>query len=160
MFQPNQDIEWSRRGASCRPLTTPLSDIVSHLCLDPSYKLLGVRGVPLIRPEVHAYSSFLWEPLIKTLRQMSVTNSPIDLGLDWSYSKTQEHMRNRSLANYLILRGKDSFLADTTPFEDLKLYSSLSSTPLQTRFIYCSYYYTSSLVQWNTALTNKFLTIQ
>ena len=142
MFQPNQDIEWSRRGASCRPLTTPLSDIVSHLCLDPSYKLLGVRGVPLIRPEVHAYSSFLSDSLIKTLRQMSVTNSPIDLGLDWSYSKTQEHMRNRSLANYLILRGKESFLSDTTPFEDLKLYSSLSSTPLQTRFISCRIYST------------------
>ena len=135
VFQPSQDLEWSRLGAKCRPITTPLSDIVTHLCWDSSYKLLGVRGVPLMRSDVHAFSSFLWESLIKTLRQMSVTNSPIDLGLDWSYTKTQEHLRNRSLGNYLILRGKDSFMADTSLFEDNKLYSKLkrSSPLLQTR---------------------------
>ncbi|KAI6648483.1 Tubulin delta chain-like [Oopsacas minuta] len=67
---------------------------------------------------------------------MSVTNSPIDLGLDWSYTKTQEHIRNKSLGNYLILRGKDSFLADPGPFEDIKLYSNTtrSSPLLQTRY--------------------------
>lgn len=91
----------------------------------------------MIRPEIHAYSTFLWEPILKTLRQMLVTNSHIDLGLNWSHTKVQENIRNKSLASYLILRGKDSFMVDPAPLEEVKLYAGVPRTgpPLQARFV-------------------------
>ena len=53
-------------------------------------------------PNCLDFSREHWSSLVKRLRQMLLTNTAVDEGLDWNI---QRQMRNRSLANLIYLRG-------------------------------------------------------
>lgn len=122
-----------------------IGDLCSQLCAHPDYKVISVRSIPWMPDQCHAYSSHLWAGLLKHLRQMLITDSPLEEGMDWSllldsaqkpplctYQKSgSERVSfargvNKSVANLLILRGNELETADWSPFCDRRLYSEWS----------------------------------
>lgn len=121
-----------------------ISDLQSQLCPHPDYKFLSVKNVPQMPERSHAYSRYLWSGLLKNLRQMLITDAPIEEGVNWtmqlesgddptsslfSYRRDEpqkvahvHHGVNKSLANLLILRGNELDTADVSPFCDPRLY--------------------------------------
>ncbi|XP_031716394.1 tubulin delta chain [Anarrhichthys ocellatus] len=111
----------------------PLGELVSALACHPEYKLLSVCTIPQMPSSSMAYSTFSWPSMLKHLRQMLISNTKMEEGIDWQVrpSAASERTRsltgssfNRSLANLLILRGKDVYSAETGGFEDPALYTS------------------------------------
>lgn len=111
----------------------PLGELVSALCCHPEFKLLSVSSIPQVPLASMAYSSFSWPSLLKHLRQMLISNTKMEEGIDWQVRPPAAAERSRSLtagsfntslANVLILRGKDVYSAETAGFEDPALYSS------------------------------------
>ncbi|CAM9275066.1 unnamed protein product [Lampetra planeri] len=117
-------------GVSSR---NPLGELVSGLVCHPEYKLLSVSTIPQMPSSSLAYSTFSWPLLLKHLRQMLISNTKMEEGIDWQVQPPSASERTRSLtgssfntslANLLILRGKDVFSAETGDFEDGALYTS------------------------------------
>ncbi|XP_034023981.1 tubulin delta chain isoform X2 [Thalassophryne amazonica] len=117
-------------GEYCR---NPLGELVSTLACHPEYKLLSVCSIPQMPNSSIAYSTFSWPALLKHLRQMLISNTKMEEGIDWQVRLpvSSERSRtltgtsfNKSLANLLILRGKDIYSAETAGFEDPALYTS------------------------------------
>ncbi|KAG7226113.1 hypothetical protein INR49_018724 [Caranx melampygus] len=115
----------------------PLGELVSSLACHPEYKLLSVCTIPQMPSSSIAYSTFSWPGLLKHLRQMLISNSKMEEGIDWQVRPPAGPERTRSLtgggfntslANLLILRGKDVYSAETGGFEDTGLYTSWFST--------------------------------
>ncbi|XP_030235863.1 tubulin delta chain isoform X1 [Gadus morhua] len=115
----------------------PLGELVSSLACHPEYKLLSVCGIPQVASSSMAYSVFSWPGLLKHLRQMLISNTKMEEGIDWQVRAPPVHCGgaewahsfrttgfNRSLANLLILRGKDVFSAEADGFQDAALYTS------------------------------------
>ncbi|XP_049581448.1 tubulin delta chain isoform X2 [Syngnathus scovelli] len=111
----------------------PLGELVSALACHPEYKLLSVSTIPQMPSSSIAFTNFRWPALIKHLRQMLISNTKMEEGIDWQVRPLAVSERNRirtgssvntSLANLLILRGKDVFSAETGNFADAALYSS------------------------------------
>ncbi|XP_029027760.1 tubulin delta chain [Betta splendens] len=111
----------------------PLGELVSALACHPEYKLLSVSTIPQMPTSSIAYSTFSWPGLLKHLRQMLISNSKMEEGIDWQVRPPtgSEPTRgltgsnfNTSLANLLILRGKDVYSAETGGFVDPALYTS------------------------------------
>ncbi|XP_028274830.1 tubulin delta chain [Parambassis ranga] len=112
----------------------PVGELVSSLVCHPEYKLLGVCTIPNMPSSSIAYSTFSWPGLLKHLRQMLISNSKMEEGIDWQVrppsgsgwprNPTGGGSFNTSLANLLILRGKDVYSAETGGFEDPALYTS------------------------------------
>lgn len=112
----------------------PLGELVSALACHPEYKLLSVCTIPQMASSSIAFSTFSWPALLKHLRQMLISNSKMEEGIDWQVcppAASAGRCRsltagsfNTSLANLLILRGKDVFSADTGGFEDSAIYTS------------------------------------
>ena len=125
------------------------SDLVASLCPHPLYKFLSIKTIPQILDSTHAYTCYLWAGLLKSLRQMLLTDAPTDEGMDWNVmpfacqsphptnnagrggcgSRAHGHHRggfNVSLANLLILRGNNLENADVGMFHEPALYSSHS----------------------------------
>ncbi|KAI3354413.1 hypothetical protein L3Q82_018936 [Scortum barcoo] len=112
----------------------PLGELVSALACHPEYKLLSVCTIPQMPSSSIVYSSFSWPGLLKHLRQMLISNTKMEEGIDWEVCPPRagsERTRaltgpsfNTSLANLLILRGKDVYSAETGGFEDPALYTS------------------------------------
>lgn len=129
-----------------------LSELQAHLCPRKDFKFVTLKSIPQIPDRSQAYSSFLWSGLLKHLRQMLMTDSPIEEGMDWSKnlvtgqqpppssvlyeqdtgcsSASQSHKVtpvhhgiNKSLSNLLILRGNELSSADPSLFYDSRLYS-------------------------------------
>ena len=112
--------------SSCRP-----SNIVTSVCPHPLYKLLSVKSIPHILDSTLPYSNYIWSILLKDLRQMMLTDSPVDTGMDWTVDPvgTRGHCRlpcrtNKSLANLLVLRGNELDKSDPSLFSDSLLYSN------------------------------------
>ena len=61
-----------------------LSDLQAQLCPRKDFKFVSLKSIPQIPDRSQAYSSFLWSGLLKHLRQMLITDSPIEEGMDWS----------------------------------------------------------------------------
>uniref|UniRef100_A0A1A8QJ03 Tubulin delta chain n=1 Tax=Nothobranchius rachovii TaxID=451742 RepID=A0A1A8QJ03_9TELE len=110
----------------------PLGELVSALACHPEYKLLSVSTVPQMPSSSIAFSTFSWPALLKHLRQMLISNTRMEVGIDWQVRPppTSERTRsltqggfNTSLANLLILRGKDVYSAETGGFEDPAIYT-------------------------------------
>ena len=119
-----------------------LRDIQTKLCPTTDFKFLSLKSIPQMPERSHAYTRYLWTGLLKHLRQMLLSDSPIEEGMDWSlgremgtslfsYSSNDElnqraHFRprgiNRSLANLLALRGNELDDVDTSIFFDKSLY--------------------------------------
>ncbi|XP_069003701.1 tubulin delta chain isoform X1 [Embiotoca jacksoni] len=111
----------------------PLGELVSALACHPEYKLLSVCTIPQMSSSSIAYSSFSWPGPLRHLRQMLVSNAKMEEGIDWQVRPPSGSGRTRSLAggsfntslaNLLILRGKDVYSAETGGFEDPALYTS------------------------------------
>ncbi|XP_055022637.1 tubulin delta chain isoform X2 [Boleophthalmus pectinirostris] len=111
----------------------PLGELVSSLACHPEYKLLSVCTIPQMPSSSIAYSTFAWPGLLKHLRQMLVSNTKMEEGIDWQVRPPSNsersrglptHNFNRSLSNVLILRGKDVYSAETGSFEEPALYTS------------------------------------
>uniref|UniRef100_G3NVC9 Tubulin, delta 1 n=1 Tax=Gasterosteus aculeatus TaxID=69293 RepID=G3NVC9_GASAC len=116
-----------------RFLALSSGELASALSCHPEYKLLSVCTVPQVPSSSMAYSTFSWPSLLKHLRQMLVSNTKMEEGIDWQVRPPGGSARtgspagsgfNRSLANLLVLRGKDVYSAETGGFEDPALYTS------------------------------------
>ena len=121
-----------------------IADLCSQLCSHGDYKVVSVRSIPWMPDQCHAYSSHLWAGLLKHLRQMLITDSPLEEGMDWTMPvdsaqrpfctyQRSGHERvsfsrgvNKSVANLLVLRGNELETADWSPFHDRRLYSEWS----------------------------------
>ncbi|XP_034719206.1 tubulin delta chain [Etheostoma cragini] len=115
----------------------PLGELVSALTCHPEYKLLSVCTIPQMPSSSMAYSTFSWPSLLKHLRQMLISNTKMEEGIDWQVRPPAGPERTRtitgpsfntSLANLLILRGKEVYSAETGGFEDPALYTSWLSS--------------------------------
>nr|KAF6309402.1 tubulin delta 1 [Pipistrellus kuhlii] len=120
VFQPT----YSEEGSS-HYRRNPLGDLMENLVSHPEFKLLGVRNIPQMSEHSLAYSTFTWAGLLKHLRQMLISNAKMEEGIDWqvrpplSGAPTPGKMPvnknphfNKSLANLVILRGKEVHSAD------------------------------------------------
>ena len=47
----------------------------------PEYKLLSVRGIPLIADKSMQFSSYQWRGLLKHLTQMLIADAPMEEGM-------------------------------------------------------------------------------
>ncbi|TDH15042.1 hypothetical protein EPR50_G00027350 [Perca flavescens] len=115
----------------------PLGELVSALTCHPEYKLLSVCTIPQMPSSSMAYSTFSWPSLLKHLRQMLISNTKMEEGIDWQVRPPAGSERTRSLtgpsfntslANLLILRGKEVYSAETGGFGDPALYTSWLSS--------------------------------
>lgn len=110
-----------------------MENLVPH----PEFKMLGVRNIPQMSENSLAYSTFTWAGLLKHLRQMLISNAKMEEGIDWQIrpplsglpalskmSTNKEFHFNTSIANLVILRGKDVHNADLGAFKDPALYTS------------------------------------
>ncbi|EHB17758.1 Tubulin delta chain [Heterocephalus glaber] len=132
VFQPTYSVEGSfhyRRN--------PLGDLMENLVPHPEFKMLGVRNIPQMSENSLPYSTFTWAGLLKHLRQMLISNAKMEEGIDWQVrpplpglpplgkmSQNREQHFNTSLANLVILRGKDVQNANLEGFKDPALYTS------------------------------------
>jgi tubulin delta len=88
-----------------------LSDLCTSLTPQPDYRLLSIKCVPQMPNVSQAFTHYLWVGLLKYLRQMLLTDSPTDEGMDWTRYKV-----NKCLANLLIFRGQELHDLDVTSF--------------------------------------------
>ncbi|KAK2847028.1 hypothetical protein Q5P01_010027 [Channa striata] len=144
----------------------PLGELLSALACHPEYKLLSVSTIPHMPSSSIPYSTFHWPGLLKHMRQMLVSNSKMEEGIDWQVrpSSSVERTRsltgssfNRSVANLLILRGKDVYCAETGAFQDPDLYtpwlsSDESFTLWKSPMVFNKYEKSATLVSNSQAL--------
>ncbi|XP_029402085.1 tubulin delta chain [Mus pahari] len=132
MFQPTYS-----EGSSLHYRRNPLGDLMEHLVPHPEFKMLGVRNIPQMSAESLAYSAFTWAGLLKHLRQMLISSAKMEEGINWQVrpplsglppigkaSARKEPHFNTSLANVVILRGREVHSADVEGFKDPALYTS------------------------------------
>ena len=114
-----------------------VSALPSLLCPHGGFKLLSLKNSPQIPQQSQAYSRHRWAGLLKHLRQMLITDAPIDEGMDWTVEPTPSPHHppplthptptpsyiNRSLANLLVLRGNELETADPAIFLEPQLYA-------------------------------------
>lgn len=120
-------LQPANKALTSQPIRNCFSEMFKQLAAHPDYKLLSVWNVPQVAEQVMPFNCDNWNGLLKYLRQMQLVNSATDEGMNWSVSTkdatlSQEIQFNRSLASLLILRGKDLPQADTSAFQDPKLY--------------------------------------
>ncbi|XP_051850083.1 tubulin delta chain isoform X1 [Antechinus flavipes] len=132
IFQPTYSSEGSfqyRRNL--------LGDLMTSLVPHPEFKMLGLRNIPQMSENLLAYTTFAWAGLLKHLRQMLISHAKMEEGINWQVqpplsgipalengpSNKDPHF-NTSVANLVILRGKDVHDADLGGFKDPALYSS------------------------------------
>ncbi|XP_002735635.1 tubulin delta chain-like [Saccoglossus kowalevskii] len=106
-----------------------ISDMLTSIVPHPEYKLLTMKNIPQMSERSIAYSTFTWSGLLKHLRQMLIANAAMEEGIDWqvkvksstSHSSAIQH--NKSIANLLLLRGKDVNTANVDGFQESCLYA-------------------------------------
>lgn len=109
-----------------RRAARPLGDVLEHLCADPGHKLLSLRTLPLVPPKTAEFGSYSWESILKWLRQMAVTGWHVDEGLDWGRKAPSQEGGwpiGRSVADYLVLRGRGASAVDSSVFRASGTYS-------------------------------------
>jgi len=110
-----------------------LGDLVEHLCCHPAHPLLSSYTLPQIPEASVAFTTFSWAAILKRLRQMLVTGSKLEEGIDWRVSLEGGGSAagiNKSISNYLLLRGPGHDRADVSAFADPRLYCAWSRRPL------------------------------
>ncbi|XP_067668133.1 tubulin delta chain-like [Haliotis asinina] len=112
-------------GYTC---SNDLGSLLHHLVPHPEYKLLTLKNIPQMSERALEFSTYQWHGLLKHLRQMLVADAAMEEGINWdittgSATPRGSHRSNRSLANTLILRGKEAMMADVSAFQDKKLYT-------------------------------------
>ncbi|NXG03198.1 TBD protein, partial [Sakesphorus luctuosus] len=129
VFQPTHPAEGGSDYSR-----NPLGDLVEGLVPHPEFKLLALRNIPQMPENCLAFSTFSWPGLLKHLRQMLIASAHMEEGIDWqvrapppgpsSCSHSSNKPFNTSLANLLILRGKDVHSVALGSFQDPSLYTS------------------------------------
>ncbi|PNI58048.1 TUBD1 isoform 10 [Pan troglodytes] len=132
VFQPTYSAE-----SSFHYRRNPLGDLMEHLVPHPEFKMLSVRNIPHMSENSLAYTTFTWAGLLKHLRQMLISNAKMEEGIDRhvrpplsglpplsKMSLNKDLHFNTSIANLVILRGKDVQSADVEGFKDPALYTS------------------------------------
>ncbi|XP_029467409.1 tubulin delta chain [Rhinatrema bivittatum] len=132
VFQPTYSTEGATRYSR-----NPIGDLMESLVPHVEFKILGLRNIPQLSENSLAYSSFTWPGLLKHLRQMLIANAKMEEGIDWQVrapsswipaaekvSPTKDLRFNTSVANLVVLRGKDVHTADVGAFKDPVLYTS------------------------------------
>ncbi|XP_030041737.1 tubulin delta chain [Microcaecilia unicolor] len=127
---------YSTEGASCYS-RSPLGDLMVSLVPHVELKILGLRNIPQMSENSLAYSSFTWQGLLKHLRQMLIANAKMEEGIDWQVrspsswvpaaqkvSVIKEMNFNTSVANLVVLRGKEVHTSRVDAFKDPLLYTS------------------------------------
>ena len=88
VLQPSMRLEhYNQTGRKSDSLLyhyCSLGDLQTYLCPHPDYKFLSLKSIPQIPEGSHAYTRFLWIGLLKHLKQMLVTDAPIEEGMEWS----------------------------------------------------------------------------
>mmetsp|Transcript_16838 Transcript_16838/g.43137 ORF Transcript_16838/g.43137 Transcript_16838/m.43137 type:complete len:461 (-) Transcript_16838:100-1482(-) len=107
-----------------------LGDLMEHLTSHPSYPILSLYTVPQIPTQSMSFETFNWASSLKRLRQMLVTGSKLEDGMNWSVGCDGGHHVNRSLANYLCLRGQGAAQTCIQEFADPRLYCPWACQPL------------------------------
>ena len=138
-------------GGSGRRLML-LHDVSRDLCCHSMTRLLSLRQTPTMPPASVEFTTFQWPSLVKRARQMLLTGTTLEEGLDWGLepggggggrarkgggSKAPFDHRapsarhaTKSIASALFLRGKDADVADASPMSDARLYPDWSPDPL------------------------------
>ncbi|XP_078093129.1 tubulin delta chain isoform X2 [Mustelus asterias] len=117
--------------------SNPLGELLESLVTHPEYKLLSLMNIPQMSDTSLQFSTFTWPALIKHLRQMLIANTKLEAGIDWRVklsptglpsaakpSSSRELHFNTSVANLLVLRGKEVSKADVGGFKEQALYTS------------------------------------
>lgn len=99
-----------------------LGSYLEYLVPHPDYKLLTTRFAPQVTEGAIPFSTFKWSSLTKTTNQMLITQDITEEGLNWHVKSSST--RNKTLANLLIMRGKDSKDVNTNAFTAPELYPS------------------------------------
>ena len=149
VFQPAVPYDIASVSGSTKvdyhPLLWRQSSLTNVVCLlvpHPDYKLLSVKCVPQMPECSHAFSRYLWPGLLKYQKQMLLTDSATDEGMDWDVQLGEATSRGRitrSLANLLVLRGKELHLCDpsSSGMFDSRMYSTIVP-PSLTSGVWCS----------------------
>ncbi|NXC99392.1 TBD protein, partial [Certhia brachydactyla] len=129
VFQPTHTA-----GGGSGYSRNPLGDLLETLVPHPEFHMLGLRNIPQMAESSLPYSTFSWPGLLKHLRQMLIANAPMEEGIDWQVrpphpgscipSTNKPLHFNTSIANLVILRGKDVHGVDLGSFQDPSLYTS------------------------------------
>ncbi|GIY76165.1 tubulin delta chain [Caerostris extrusa] len=94
-------------------ITPVFNDLLAHLVPHPQYKLIGLRSVPQEPLSSLPFSAYTWPGLLRTLRRMVLYNTVVDEV--YGQNSSSVNISNSppiSLANLLVLRGRDSETAD------------------------------------------------
>jgi len=123
-------------GGSGRGLAN-LHDLSMDLCCHSKTRLLSLRQTPTMPPKSVEFTTFQWPSLVKRTRQMLLTGTTLEEGLDWGLEPgavtgraVTGRVATKSIASMLFLRGKDADVADATPMADPRLYPTWSPSPL------------------------------
>lgn len=93
-----------------------LAATASALASDPSMRIMTLLGLPVIPERSVDFTTFTWPSLLKRLRQMLLTGSTLDEGLNWNVNPGMQQTAVCAGA-VLTLRGKvrpNSFLLGRT----------------------------------------------
>ncbi|KAG1674578.1 hypothetical protein FOA52_001827 [Chlamydomonas sp. UWO 241] len=124
-----------------------LSDMVSQLCCHPHYRLLSLRSIPQVPAASTEFTTFSWGAMLKRLRQMHITGSVQEEGMDWGVTTADSSPQgggghrqwrhpgmNRALASWLVLRGQASGEVDASEFGDPGMYPEWTLDPLKVTY--------------------------
>ena len=127
-----------------------LHDITRSMCCHPSMRLLSIRSVPMIPARSVDFTTFTWPSLLKRMRQMLLTGTTLEEGLDWGlepgvltgnrgtpgtpparfgHASSSRHA-TRCLSSMLFLRGRGADVADASALADPRLYPHWAPQPL------------------------------
>ncbi|GFN99422.1 tubulin delta chain [Plakobranchus ocellatus] len=151
VLQPSEAKEHSWTTAC--DLGFLLERLVSH----PQYKLLTVKNIPQMSDVAKEFSVYQWPGLMRNLRQMLISDAPMEEGINWNIRPVQHRTEtghncfNRSLATVLVLRGRDISNVDTSMFNDPAIYApwvspDLMSCVIRQPRLFCEYDQAAALV--------------
>lgn len=143
-------------GGGGRPLML-LHDITRSMCCHPSMRLLSLRSVPVMPARSVDFTTFTWHALLKRTRQMLLTGTTLEEGLDWGLepdaaagggfgrttasavgggspfsmpSSSSSRLATKCLSSMLFLRGRGADTADASVLSDPRLYPRWAPQPL------------------------------
>ena len=120
-------------GAGCGRKLMLLHDVSRGACCDPTMRLLSLRSVPMMPQTSVDFTTFAWPGLIKRARQMLLTGTTLEEGLDWGVEPGGDgggRVVTRCLAAMAFLRGKGAEDADVGALSDPRLFPTWTPSPL------------------------------
>ena len=115
--------------------THGLHDVVTDVCCFPAARLLSLRQLPVLPQKSVEFETFTWPGLLKRTRQMLLSGTTLEEGLDWGLEPTggstekrdgktpgRRNAYTKCFASSLFLRGGNSDLVDASAVGDPCLY--------------------------------------